>query len=127
MHEGRPVAVQKNIGEPSVYALETNRSLGLIERTFAAPLRPLRPSSIATDEPVVKADAAYYGSFSPRRQTSSVFSGRMRELETYIADGDIEYEAFIAFDHEAIIDAVSAAVQNTTATVVWRGAFSSKE
>jgi len=118
-HEGRIVAVQKNIGEPSVYALETNQSLGLVERTFSAPYYHIRPSVIVTDSSTVKAEATLYSPsaslppFSPYRQSASVFSIEPEKLVGTAQDEDREYVAFLAFNHEAVTAAVHKIAGNT--------------
>lgn len=107
---GKVVAVQKNHGEPSIYALCSRKKLGLVERTFSGSTIHFSPRSLATKSPVVIASTALYGTFFPIRQAVSVFSDSTRQhVKPYTATSEVRCEEILKFSHTRIIEAVKTA------------------
>lgn len=109
------VAVQKNHGEPSIYALRTREDLGLVERTFSGSIIHCRPRYLDANSSVVVASTELYGTFYPLRQTFSVFSDATKEaVESYTAPSQVQCQELLAFNHGHIVQAVKRAAKSGT-------------
>lgn len=77
---GEIIAVQKHMGDPSVYAIANRPDIGLYSGTFSAPIRRLRPSIVESDNDTVKVAAQAYRSFVPRRIATTMVDMQVRKL-----------------------------------------------
>lgn len=111
------VAVQKNVGDPSVYPLVDKPSLGLFCGTIATPIRYIQPAMIEADyDSVIKVPANEYIGFMPRRMASTAVDEEIRtELLTALRDASPGKQNGLSLSHEQLV----AAAQDKLAGATW--------
>lgn len=103
------IAVQKNIGDPSIYPLADRPHMGLFVGTVAAPIRYIRPALVdGYPEDVVKVSADEYRGFVPKRMASTAIDEYIRHsLETTLTGMRNFTRKGLSMSHDDIMAAVA--------------------